>query len=361
MKLHLIGGFLGSGKTTAIINASRSLMNQNLRVGVITNDQGKYLVDTAFFRLEDLPSVEVTGGCFCCNYDDLDARLAQLIEQSHPDVIFAESVGSCADIVATVVKPLLQLGSELVQPSSFSVFTDARMLRRRLNGQEMPFSEDVVYIFDKQIEEAGLLVVNKIDLLSELAREELIRLIQLHFPNKQYKLQTSLSITGVQSWVELIQTGDLFIPEPALEIDYTRYGAGEANLAWLDETIDLSFPAGQGQILLKSAISSLLQSLADRKAGIGHLKFILQGAGILADNHGVKLSFPTLEEPGWEDKIPQIKGSQATLLVNARVELPANELKELVHEKLRDSGMGYNVQNEMAFHPPQPNPTHRFS
>ena len=78
-------------------------------MGVVTNDQGKYLVDTAFFRLSDLPAVEVTGGCFCCNYDDLDARLAQLIATAHPDVIFAESVGSCADIVATVVKPLLEL------------------------------------------------------------------------------------------------------------------------------------------------------------------------------------------------------------------------------------------------------------
>src|SRR5512142_726693 len=108
--LHLVGGFLGSGKTTAIINAAKRLIAQGRRVGVITNDQGKYLVDTAFFRLESIPALEVTGGCFCCNYDDLKGRLAQLIASAGPEVIFAESVGSCADIVATVVKPLLELG-----------------------------------------------------------------------------------------------------------------------------------------------------------------------------------------------------------------------------------------------------------
>jgi G3E family GTPase len=101
MKLHLVGGFLGSGKTTAIIQAARVLMQHGLRVGVVTNDQGKYLVDTAFFRLADIPAVEVSGGCFCCNYPNLDKSLDELVESARPDVIFAESVGSCADLVAT--------------------------------------------------------------------------------------------------------------------------------------------------------------------------------------------------------------------------------------------------------------------
>jgi G3E family GTPase len=48
MNLHLVGGFLGSGKTTGIIAASKLLLSRGLRVGVITNDQGKYLVDTAY-------------------------------------------------------------------------------------------------------------------------------------------------------------------------------------------------------------------------------------------------------------------------------------------------------------------------
>src|SRR5512140_261378 len=110
MNLHLVGGFLGSGKTTAIINAAKLLMDQGRRVGVITNDQGKYLVDTAFFRLSAVPALEVTGGCFCCNYDDLNGRLSQLVASTPPEGIFAESVGAWADIVATVVKPLLALG-----------------------------------------------------------------------------------------------------------------------------------------------------------------------------------------------------------------------------------------------------------
>jgi len=87
MDLHIVGGFLGSGKTTAITWASKLLMAQGKRVGVVTNDQGKYLVDTAFFQLSNIPAVEVTGGCFCCNYDDLEKRINQLKETQQPDVI----------------------------------------------------------------------------------------------------------------------------------------------------------------------------------------------------------------------------------------------------------------------------------
>jgi G3E family GTPase len=224
--LHIVGGFLGSGKTTAIIGAAKQLIAQGKRVGVVTNDQGRYLVDTAFFRSEAVPAVEVTGGCFCCNYGDLDAQLAQLRETARPDVIFAESVGSCADIVATVVKPLLQLGgANSGAPTSFSVFADARLLRRRLLGQPMPFSDDVVYLFDKQIEEAGMLVVNKQDLLDEATRDELAALAATRFPATMIRMQNSLVTSEVVGWVEALDAGLAAPPEASLEIDYARYGA----------------------------------------------------------------------------------------------------------------------------------------
>ena len=192
MILHLVGGFLGSGKTTAIIGATRLLMTQGKRVGVITNDQGKYLVDTAFFKYADIPSVEVTGGCFCCNYDVLETRLHDLVEMAQPDIIFAESVGSCADIVATVLKPLLQLKNTPSGSTSLSVFTDARLFRERLLDHDLPFNEDVVYIFDKQIEEAGVIVINKVDLLSESYRQEVEILAHKHYPDKKILMQNSL-------------------------------------------------------------------------------------------------------------------------------------------------------------------------
>src|SRR5699024_10819187 len=106
MKLYLIGRFLGSGKTTAIQQASLELFEQNLKVGAITNDQGAYLVDSWFLQSHNVPTKEVAGGCFCCKYDDLEESIRLLVEENDPDFIFAESVGSCTDVISTVVNPI---------------------------------------------------------------------------------------------------------------------------------------------------------------------------------------------------------------------------------------------------------------
>ena len=336
MKLHLVGGFLGSGKTTAIIAAARALMQRGQRVGVVTNDQGRYLVDTAFFQLADLPTVEVTGGCFCCNYGDLDSSLDLLIDKIHPDVIFAKSVGSCADLIATVVKPLLQLKTANAAPTSFTVFTDGRLLRRRLLDQPMPFSDDVIYIFDKQIEEAGLVVINKADLITPAGLDETRELFHARFDGKTTLVQNSLAEHGVDAWLDWIEINLDRLPQTGVDVDYARYGRGEAQLAWLDEEVTLCAAGGEVGLAVRRVIQSVLDGIRARGAGVGHIKFILT-----TDEVVVKLSFPTLDEPGWEQRVPDGTGSQAHLLVNARVEMDAQELQRLFHTALEEAGVNF--------------------
>ena len=80
MRIHLLTGFLGSGKTTAIQHASRVLLRKGIRSGVITNDQGHKLVDGDFFKSQGMPSRQVMNGCFCCNYNELNENIQSLIE-----------------------------------------------------------------------------------------------------------------------------------------------------------------------------------------------------------------------------------------------------------------------------------------
>jgi Ni2+-binding GTPase involved in maturation of urease and hydrogenase len=353
--LHLVGGFLGSGKTTGIIAAAKQLMAAGQQVGVVTNDQGKYLVDTAFVRLADLPAVEVTGGCFCCNYNDLNQQLVQLIDEAHPDVVFAESVGSCADIVATVVKPLLTLGDARLHPSSYSVFVDSRLLLRRVQGQALPFSEDVVYIFDQQIEEAGLLVLNKADLLSKSDRNQLVQWAD----GRDWRFQNSLSAASVNGWVEILQDGRVPLPLESLDIDYKRYGRGEAQMAWLDETLHLEVPSGQGREVLAAIITELLAILRKMQVAIGHLKFVLKSGNVSA-----KLSFTGLEAPGWSEALPAGLGGEVQVLVNMRAETEADRLHAALRQALSQAQQQipfvYQETKVAFFHPTQPRPTHRL-
>jgi G3E family GTPase len=109
IRFVMVGGFLGAGKTTTLGRLARFYQARGQRVGIVTNDQAEGLVDTHNLRSQGLSVAEVAGACFCCRFNDLLARVDELRSAGRPDVILAEPVGSCTDLVATVVQPLKDL------------------------------------------------------------------------------------------------------------------------------------------------------------------------------------------------------------------------------------------------------------
>ena len=224
----------------------------------------------------------------------------------------------------------------------------------------LPFSDDVVYIFDEQIEEAGLLVINKSDLLDHGELGEVERLAVERWPGKALLSQNSLDAISVQRWLERIGTESPALPTTPLEIDYHRYGAGEARLAWLDEVLRITVVIGGARQAATRIIGGILEELERRGAAVGHLKFALQAPG----GGGGKVSFTALPAAGWETQVPELHGSELHLTVNARVEMPAEALQKLVEkaveEALAEVGSYLLERSTEAFHPKMPVPTHRM-
>src|SRR5207247_7989973 len=109
IRFVMVGGFLGAGKTTTLARLARFYMDRGQRVGLVTNDQAQDLVDTHSLREQGFSVQEVAGACFCCRFDDLMSKIQELESSERPDVVLAEPVGSCTDLVATVVQPLKDL------------------------------------------------------------------------------------------------------------------------------------------------------------------------------------------------------------------------------------------------------------
>src|SRR5882762_4566352 len=200
MKVFLLGGFLGSGKTTAIHLAALCLQQQGKNTGVVTNDQGEQLVDTQFIRQQQIAVSEVTQGCFCCNFQQLHESLLALQTLEPVDVIFAESVGSCTDLVATVIKPLLQ-GDTPIE-SVLSVFADVRLLSSYLLMDKDIFHGNANYIYEKQLEEAEILVVNKTDTLTKEQFRASRKLIEEEYGHKKILYQNSLNKKDIRHWLK---------------------------------------------------------------------------------------------------------------------------------------------------------------
>ncbi|MEM8933802.1 MAG: GTP-binding protein, partial [Acidobacteriota bacterium] len=126
----MIGGFLGAGKTTAVSALAHHLSGKGKRVGLITNDQGRELVDTQMLRSQGFATEEIAGGCFCCKFNSLVDAADRLTTEDPPEVFIAEPVGSCTDLVATVSYPLRRIYGDRFTIAPLSVLIDPHRARR---------------------------------------------------------------------------------------------------------------------------------------------------------------------------------------------------------------------------------------
>src|SRR5438552_6741068 len=164
IRFIMLGGFLGAGKTTAMARLARHYMDQGKRVGLVTNDQAQDLVDTHSLRAQGFAVEEVAGACFCCKFNDLLDKVESLQASSRPQVILAEPVGSCTDLVATVVQPLKDLYGDRFRVAPYPVlFKPSHGLKILRNEKDAGFSPRAAYIFRKQLEEADAILINRLD------------------------------------------------------------------------------------------------------------------------------------------------------------------------------------------------------
>ncbi|MGE5457995.1 MAG: GTP-binding protein, partial [Methanococcaceae archaeon] len=360
MKIHLIGGFLGSGKTTAITNACKILSDKGITTSVITNDQGEYLVDSRFIQYSAIPYAEVTGGCFCCNYNQLDTQINTLKNEYNPSVMFAEFVGSCTDLVATVLKPIMEYRNVENEQVTFSGFVDSQLFLMYLENKALPFSLETKYIWEKQIEEAEVLVINKIDLLSSEQSEKVKLLTKDLFPSKELLYQNSLDNKSVNEWIELITNKKSNQEHKTIDIDYVKYGKGEANLAWLDEEIEIISSNSSSVELAHDFIKKITDDIVRKGLTIGHLKYFLSFNG-----KSEKLSFTTISDKSYEESLVPEKAKSVDLLINARIQTSPDELRKILFDNLNQlksrDGVQVNEKFLSYFQPGFPDPTHRMS
>jgi len=358
----MVGGFLGAGKTTALARLARMAIARGQRVGVVTNDQAHDLVDTNMFRGQGLAVEEVPGACFCCRFDDLVSRVGSLEKSERPDVIFAEPVGSCTDLVATVIQPLKDLYGGRFEVAPYAVlFKPSHGIRILKNLAAGGFSPKAAYIFKKQLEEADAILINRIDEIDSAQQEELARLLGEQFPDTPVLRVSARTGEGFDGLTELLEQKGAF-GRKILEIDYDTYAEGEAELGWLNATARLS---AKNPFDLDALVTAILERLAavcrDLGGEVAHLKVIgMDEAGafavgnVVSNDTGAALSLPS-----------HLTLKDAELIVNARVAIdPAileAEVKKVVSAECTKAGVDAEFRTSQSLRPGRPVPTHRYA
>jgi hypothetical protein len=339
----LVGGFLGAGKTTLILAAARELERRGLRSAMVWNDQGKDLVDSRYADLSGMRSGEVTGGCFCCRLSHLIDAMGELRAHA-PDVIFAEPVGSCTDLSATVLRPLLEY-SNTYQLSPLTVLVDPERARRMLDPDA---DAGMRFLFDKQLQEADLVCFTKSDLYPEYPETAAAHVRQL----------SAKSGHGVAAWLSEVLSGTIATGDQALEVDYAEYARAEAALAWLNlravfQPRNVLSPA----MLLGPLLDHLDTALTAQQIPIAHLKAIVTSptgflkAAICGNG----------QEPIVDGDLDASPADKLELVLNLRAVGQPTQVRTIVERELAKLDSGLTQTALDCFSPAAPVPERRIA
>lgn len=94
IRLNIITGFLGSGKTTFIRHLMSGKAFEGEKVIIIENEFGDVPIDGQILENENYSLVEISGGCICCSLKgDIIETLQELADEEKPDRILIEPSG----------------------------------------------------------------------------------------------------------------------------------------------------------------------------------------------------------------------------------------------------------------------------
>ena len=169
VKIDIISGFLGAGKTTLIKKLLKEAF-EGEQVVLIENEFGEIGIDGGFLKDAGIEIREMNSGCICCSLvGDFGASLKEVVEQYHPDRILIEpsGVGKLSDVIKAVQGVEEDVD---IQLNSYTTVVDAKKCKMYMRN----FGE----FFDNQVQYAGAIIMSRTDIVDEKKAMESMELLR---------------------------------------------------------------------------------------------------------------------------------------------------------------------------------------
>lgn len=290
----LIGGYLGAGKTTLVNHLLRERAGR--RIAVLVNDFGELPIDSDLIESRDGALLQLAGGCVCCSFgSDLMAALQQMLAlQPRPEHILIETSGVALPGAVARTLGLLQ-GLRL---DAVLVLADAETVHDRAADRY------VGELVREQLQQADLLLLNKIDLLPDAARAPLLEWLAAVAPQARL-IATQQARLAPALLFDALDAG----PAP-------RRSGGTIEARMLFDSLSLEFG---------HAVD--LQALAEALAALP----LLRAKGLMRDRDGRKRSLQLVgPRHALADAAHATAQPGRLVCIALRGELPAQRIRALV-------------------------------
>ena len=283
IKVDIISGFLGAGKTTLIkLLLAEALKGQ--QVVLIENEFGEIGIDGGFLKEAGIAIREMNSGCICCSLvGDFGTALTEVAKQYHPDRIIIEpsGVGKLSDVIHAVERVKDEAGIAI---NSATTVVDVLKCRMYLKN----FGE----FFRNQVESAGTVILSRTDTRFATAQkmEEALELLRPLNPDATF-ITTPITELGGEKVLETMEgvKVDLTKLEPIHEHHHDHAGhhhADDVFTSWGRETV---------RKYTMDEMRDILMKLTDTD----EYGTVLRAKGMVPDENGAWIYFDMV--PGEQD------------------------------------------------------------
>ncbi|MBO5556053.1 MAG: hypothetical protein J5927_02610 [Oscillospiraceae bacterium] len=210
-KFAVFSGFLGSGKTTTMMALTRHYTARHGKAAMISNDlgHGVNLADNRFAQLSGCNASEMTDECICYQNENLADRLNSLYDEGC-DLVISDIPGFGVGALEHVYHGLTEKFPGQFALAPFTVLVEPRTVELLRQGQ----GGDLAYLYDTQLVEADLIVLNKCDLLSPEQREADMNWLQEHYPLAEVLAISARKEEGLEELAQALVGGKASMRRP---------------------------------------------------------------------------------------------------------------------------------------------------
>lgn len=323
-KFAVFGGFLGAGKTTAMMALTRFYSERFAPAAMISNDlgEGVDLADDRYARLSGCRASQIVGECICFCHDVLRERLDALFDEGC-ELVVSDIPGFGVGALEHVYRGLEEECPNGYELAPFTVLTEPRNVEilRTKRGE-------LRSILDAQLREADLIVLNKCDTVSPENAEADRTYLSESYPEAQVIAISALDGTGIEELARALREKTASPRHPDINYDDDRLQSEMSGLSeyYLQYHAEICCYDFNGNAYLADMAEFVREEVLARGYTIPHFKLLAWGP----EGDFGKADLTGTDRPASLTRRFEKPCKDLAVILNATAACPKEELDEII-------------------------------